>query len=186
MDYKYIEQLLERYWECETSQEEEQILRAFFSQKMLPASLARYKSLFDYEQQQAQVSLGADFDARLLEAIGENPEAQELDEEAKPKVVRTRHMTLVRRLQPLYRAAAAVAIVTVLGIATQHSFTSPTPGADVATSGGYNMTADGIENTPTDENSMKMKQLIKQGQETASADSSKLLNPTVSTTAPQE
>ena len=30
MDYKYIEQLLERYWNCETSLEEEQILRSFF------------------------------------------------------------------------------------------------------------------------------------------------------------
>ena len=32
MDYKYIEQLIERYWDCETSAEEEQILRMFFSQ----------------------------------------------------------------------------------------------------------------------------------------------------------
>ena len=31
MDYKYIEQLLERYWQCETSVEEESELRAFFS-----------------------------------------------------------------------------------------------------------------------------------------------------------
>lgn len=37
MDYKYIEQLLERYWNCETSVEEEQILRIFFQQKELPA-----------------------------------------------------------------------------------------------------------------------------------------------------
>ena len=28
MDYKYIEQLLERYWQCETSLEEEACLRA--------------------------------------------------------------------------------------------------------------------------------------------------------------
>ena len=34
MDYKYIEQLLERYWNCETSAEEEQILRIFFQQKI--------------------------------------------------------------------------------------------------------------------------------------------------------
>ena len=34
MDYKYIEQLMDRYWECETSLEEEQILRTFFSQEM--------------------------------------------------------------------------------------------------------------------------------------------------------
>ena len=27
MDYKYIKQLLERYWNCETSLEEEDILR---------------------------------------------------------------------------------------------------------------------------------------------------------------
>ena len=31
MDYKYITQLLERYWEGTTSLEEEQILKAFFS-----------------------------------------------------------------------------------------------------------------------------------------------------------
>ena len=36
MDYKYIEQLLENYWNCETSTEEEQILRSFFSQKDVP------------------------------------------------------------------------------------------------------------------------------------------------------
>ena len=33
MDYKYIEQLLERYWEAETSLQEETILRTFFSRK---------------------------------------------------------------------------------------------------------------------------------------------------------
>ncbi|MBQ4446467.1 MAG: pyruvate ferredoxin oxidoreductase, partial [Prevotella sp.] len=32
MDYKYIEQLLERYWQGMTTLEEERILRAFFSQ----------------------------------------------------------------------------------------------------------------------------------------------------------
>ena len=30
MDYKYIEQLLERYWEGETTLQEEAILRTFF------------------------------------------------------------------------------------------------------------------------------------------------------------
>ena len=34
MDYKYIEQLLERYWQCETTPEEENVLRAFFAQDM--------------------------------------------------------------------------------------------------------------------------------------------------------
>ena len=46
MDYKYIEQLLERYWDCETTNEEESILRTFFSQKDVPARLLKYRSLF--------------------------------------------------------------------------------------------------------------------------------------------
>ena len=38
MDYKYIEQLLERYWTCETTLEEEQILHTFFLQENLPVN----------------------------------------------------------------------------------------------------------------------------------------------------
>ena len=36
MDYKYINQLLERYWAAETTLEEEKILRTFFSQTDIP------------------------------------------------------------------------------------------------------------------------------------------------------
>lgn len=46
MDYKYINQLLDRYWKGETSLEEEEILRAFFSQDELPAELKPYQALF--------------------------------------------------------------------------------------------------------------------------------------------
>ena len=71
MDYKYIEQLLDRYWACETSEEEERILKAFFSQKDVPAALARYKALFVYETEQCAAStLGDDFDRRVMEAAG--------------------------------------------------------------------------------------------------------------------
>ena len=66
MDYKYIEQLLERYWNCETSVEEEQILRIFFQQKELPAHLRRYRSLFTYQEEAAEMKLGDDFDKRVL------------------------------------------------------------------------------------------------------------------------
>ena len=70
MDYKYIEQLLERYWQCETTPEEENVLRAFFAQPDVPANLARYKALFVYEQQQAADGLGEDFDERLCQLAG--------------------------------------------------------------------------------------------------------------------
>ena len=58
MDCKYIEQLLERYWQCETSLEEEAQLRAFFNGSDVPEHLLRYKDLFVYQQLQQEVGLG--------------------------------------------------------------------------------------------------------------------------------
>ena len=109
MDYKYIEQLLERYWNCQTSLEEESILRAFFCQKEIPSQLEKYRGLFIYEGKQQTVGLGEDFDEKILNKIGE-------------KEVKARRNTVMYRLRPLYRAAAAVAIIFTLGMAAQHSF----------------------------------------------------------------
>lgn len=111
MDYKYINQLLERYWQGTTSLEEEQILRAFFSQVSIPEDLEQFRCLFIYEQSEPQQDvLGDDFDARLLQAIGEE----------EPK--KARHISLQERLSPLFRAAAIVAIVLTLGNAANLSF----------------------------------------------------------------
>ena len=118
MDYKYIEQLLERYWEATTTPQEEMILRAFFSQNELPEHLAQYQPLFVYEQTAAtEQPLGDDFDRRMLERIG-----QRTDEAPMKVVVKAQRLTIASRLRPLFRAAAAVAIVAVLGIAAQSTF----------------------------------------------------------------
>lgn len=109
MDSNYIEQLLERYWQCETSLEEEAQLRAFFSEDNVPEHLLRYKDLFVYQQLQQEVHLGDEFDARVLAAV-EAP------------VVKAKRLTLTARLMPLFKAAAAVAIVLSLGNVMQHSF----------------------------------------------------------------
>ena len=118
MDYKYINQLLERYWNCETSLEEEGILRAFFSQKDVPAELRQYQPLFAYHQLEAKEKhLGADFDNRLLAMI----------EEDEPIKVKARTITLTQRLKPLFKAAAVVAIFLTLGNAAQESFQTQQP-----------------------------------------------------------
>ena len=49
MDYKYIQQLLDRYWQGDTSIEEENILRQFFIQPNVPDELLQYRALFVYE-----------------------------------------------------------------------------------------------------------------------------------------
>lgn len=110
MDYKYIEQLLERYFQCETSLEEERILRTFFSQKDVPVSLLPYRDLFVYEQSSMkEEQLSADFDQRILALI---------DEEETPRV-KARVISLQSRLAPLYKAAACVAVVLSLALAAQ-------------------------------------------------------------------
>lgn len=112
MDYKYIEQLLERYWNCETSQEEEEILRTFFSQKDVPAHLLRYRSLFAYEQTIKKARLSDDFDDKILKLI-ENEEAP----------VKAKTINFSQRIRPLFKAAAVIAILLTLGNAAQHSLT---------------------------------------------------------------
>ncbi len=108
MDYKYIEQLLERYWNCETSVEEEQILRIFFQQKELPAHLRRYRSLFTYQEAASEVKLGEDFDKKVLAEI-ERP------------VVKARKLTLYTRFMPLFKAAAMMILLFTLGGVVKHT-----------------------------------------------------------------
>ena len=107
MDYKYIEQLLERYWEGETTLQEESILRTFFSQPdslEIPENLRKYEAIFRCELEKEE-PLGEDFDARILEMTGT------------PVVAKT--VSLKSRLMPLFKAAAIVAIILTLGNAAQ-------------------------------------------------------------------
>jgi len=112
MDYKYIEQLLERYWECQTTLEEEAILRSFFSQADIPASLLPYRDLFLAEEELGEEHLGEDFDKRVLAAI----EPQQQSQATVTKI------TFAQRLRPLYQSAAVVAILLTIGMAAQQGF----------------------------------------------------------------
>ena len=115
MDYKYIDQLLERYWNCETTLEEEEILRSFFSQDNVPVELLRYRQLFVYESREPQADrLGADFDEKMLQMVGEAPRSEE-----RPQA---QIISLRERLMPLFKSAAVVAIVLTLGNAAQVAF----------------------------------------------------------------
>lgn len=113
MDYKYIEQLLERYFECETSLGEEQVLRAFFAQENVPVRLLPYKEIFTEQVRSKQEeTLSGNFDQRILSIIAE-------EEKKEPVRVKARIVSLQHRLQPLYKAAACVAVVLALGQAAQ-------------------------------------------------------------------
>lgn len=110
MDYKYIEQLLESYFACTTTLQEEQILRSFFSQEDVPAHLAQYADLFQYEATAKEEALGEDFDERILAQISN-------EEKPKARIIKmaTRHAS------PFFKAAAVVAMALTIGRAAEHA-----------------------------------------------------------------
>ncbi len=120
MDYKYIEQLIERYFQCETTLQEEQILRSFFAQneEELPQQLRQYQALF--ASMQPTETLDDDFDERILAMTEEK------------KVVKARTFNISEQLRPLFRAAAVVAIILTLGNAMNLSLKQEQPqGGDI-------------------------------------------------------
>ncbi|MDR1737901.1 MAG: hypothetical protein LBR66_03670 [Candidatus Symbiothrix sp.] len=52
MKEETVKQLIERYWQGETTLEEERRLRAFFAADNLPAEFCAYRALFAWEKQQ--------------------------------------------------------------------------------------------------------------------------------------
>jgi hypothetical protein len=124
MDYKYIEQLLDRYFEAMTTLKEEQILKNFFSQddEEIPSGLRQYKSLFAALDTDDQ--LGDDFDERILRLTEESVagRSSESDVQTGSRQVKARTITLAERLRPLFRAAAVVAILVTLSTALNQSF----------------------------------------------------------------
>lgn len=66
-----IEKILERYFQGESSLQEEQSLREFFSQDKLPAHLAELKDQFMMFGGEAGRELPGSFDDRLFEMISE-------------------------------------------------------------------------------------------------------------------
>lgn len=110
MDYKYIEQLLDRYFEGETTLQEEQILKAFFAQGKdnMPVELSRYASFFAMLNDK--------------EVLDDSFEHRVLDMTVGTTTVKARTVSLAERLRPLFKAAAVVAILLTVGNAINQSF----------------------------------------------------------------
>lgn len=122
MDYKYIEQLLDRYFLCETSLEEESILRSFFAQDDVPAHLLAYKDMFQALKVDDQ-HLSADFDDKILSVIAEDEQKNNLH------VVKAKPIRMSYQLRPFFKAAAVVAIILSFSLAVQQAmYSSQEPG----------------------------------------------------------
>ena len=60
-----IQQLLDKYWNCETSPEEEQILTGFFSSDSVPEEWEKYKTLFGWKTAQTLVKASPELKSEI-------------------------------------------------------------------------------------------------------------------------
>lgn len=104
MDSQQIENLLERYWACETSPEEEKWLKSYFSEKDIPENLSGYAPFFILQQQKKDITAG-----EKLSGFMENlPIAKE-----------KKSSPLVKYFYPGLRIAASVMILVMIGLGIQ-------------------------------------------------------------------
>ncbi|MDR2622895.1 MAG: hypothetical protein LBC48_10045 [Dysgonamonadaceae bacterium] len=60
-----IKQLLDKYWNCKTSPEEEQLLTDFFSGDSVPAEWEKYRTLFGWKKAQTLVKASSELKAEI-------------------------------------------------------------------------------------------------------------------------
>ncbi len=102
MQNEYIDRLLQRYWNCETTVAEEQELRDFFSREDLPEAWQPYAPLFHYVRDEQAVTLSDGFEERLKAAMDKETED-------------TQKYITIRIFAPLLRVAASVLLIVGLG-----------------------------------------------------------------------
>ncbi len=97
MDSNRLDELLTRYWACETTLEEEQQLREYFCGEEIPESLKETAALFQYFEETKNKSLSdAQFESKVL-----------------AQVTRPKQGRIIRLFYNSMRIAAGVVVVLV-------------------------------------------------------------------------
>jgi hypothetical protein len=114
-----IKALLEKYWQTETTVEEEKTLATYFRGPGIDPDLEPFRELFAYFEEEGKVTPGEDFESRILERIHQA--------DAAPVVP----IRPVRRwLNTSYAAAAAV--ILSIGLFLMYQPTHPIAGPATA------------------------------------------------------
>jgi hypothetical protein len=104
MDSKHIEHLLEKYWACETSIEEEIEIKNFFNQEEIPEHLLPHAPLFKYlKEESSNPTLDASFDQEILQALEPNKAGKQV--------------TMKTWYEPYLKVAAVLVILVVASFA---------------------------------------------------------------------
>jgi hypothetical protein len=115
-EIREIKALLEKYWQAETTLEEERQLADYFAQPDIDPELASFRPMFDWLEEESQLTPDEGFDHRILQRIG-------LAEQRIAPVHRLRTRSIG------YAAAAAVILCIAIGffLSTGPGTTPPPP-----------------------------------------------------------
>lgn len=100
MEIEQIDKLLGKYWNCETSLEEEQLLQQFFLENEVPDNYKDVAPLFHYKHNGQKEKLSASFDERLNHKIE----------------TRQKKYITIKLFAPALKIAGMIAIILALGL----------------------------------------------------------------------
>lgn len=64
-----LEELLDKYWSCETTERQEVELRRMMLDEALPERYIQFRELFEYQEDERSIKLSEDFDSKILKTI---------------------------------------------------------------------------------------------------------------------
>jgi len=69
MEREQVAQLLEKYWQVETTVEEEKMLAEYFRGTDVPLEWASYREIFSFYEQEKEVTPGEELEERIMEQV---------------------------------------------------------------------------------------------------------------------
>ncbi|HVU55167.1 MAG TPA: hypothetical protein VHD83_08925 [Puia sp.] len=73
MEREQVAQLLEKYWQAETTVEEERMLAEYFQGTDVPLEWEPYRDIFSFYAQEMEVKPGAELEERIMEQVRPRP-----------------------------------------------------------------------------------------------------------------
>jgi len=120
MEQATIAALLEKYWQAETTVEEERLLADYFRQPVIAPEWEPWRHVFAFFEAEMQVTPGADFENRLLERVRqlEEPAPATASSPAHPGGLHPLTLAVKGVVRPLFHKTRwwAAAAIVFLGL----------------------------------------------------------------------
>jgi hypothetical protein len=110
-NYQHIAQLLDKYWEGETTLAEDKMLQTFFASETIPVEFQAFQSIFQAKNDIQTQTLSDDFDINLLAILENKKEAKE-----ETKIIQLQNKQAAELQKWRFVAGIAASIALILAV----------------------------------------------------------------------